>query len=216
MHRSGKEGLLKEIGRWGLGKRDLHANVNFFSKVTADEDGNLSLPARHQPGGRLRRPALRHGRAGGAIGQRLIRSICARTYVAEAGQAHRLAQPALRRPTTIAATSAPRTSAASSIPSATSRNRKESRCSLQSKLDPKTAVVDEICPAGEPWMKPIRKGQVLRILDLEGNQAVDTLFYNAARSRRSATAQSTPSSASATSISTTGTQADFHRRQRRC
>ena len=50
---------------------------------------------------------------------------------------------------------------------------------LESKLDPKTAVVNEICAAGEPWMKEIRKGQVYRILDLEGNQAVDTLFYNA-------------------------------------
>jgi urea carboxylase-associated protein 2 len=45
MHRSGREGLLKEMGRWGLGKRDLHANVNFFSKVTTDADGNLSLRA---------------------------------------------------------------------------------------------------------------------------------------------------------------------------
>ena len=50
---------------------------------------------------------------------------------------------------------------------------------VESKLDPKTASVDEICAAGEPWMREIRKGQVLRILDLEGNQAVDTLFYNA-------------------------------------
>jgi len=41
MQRSGKEGLLKEMGRWGLGKRDLHANVNFFSKVIADAEGNL-------------------------------------------------------------------------------------------------------------------------------------------------------------------------------
>ena len=49
----------------------------------------------------------------------------------------------------------------------------------ESTLDPRAAIVDEICPAGEPWMKEIRKGQVLRILDLEGNQAVDTLFYNA-------------------------------------
>src|SRR5512134_99214 len=49
----------------------------------------------------------------------------------------------------------------------------------ESRLDPKHAVVDEVCPAGEPWMKVIRRGQVLRILDLEGNQAVDTLFYNA-------------------------------------
>jgi urea carboxylase-associated protein 1 len=49
----------------------------------------------------------------------------------------------------------------------------------ESTLDPKHAFVDEICPAGEPWMKTLRKGQVFRILDLEGNQAVDTLFYNA-------------------------------------
>jgi uncharacterized protein len=45
MQRSGKEGLLKEMGRWGLGKRDLHANVNLFSKVTADIDGNLVFVA---------------------------------------------------------------------------------------------------------------------------------------------------------------------------
>ena len=50
---------------------------------------------------------------------------------------------------------------------------------VESKLDPKQAAVSEICAAGEPWMKTIRKGQVFRILDLEGNQAVDTLFYNA-------------------------------------
>lgn len=50
MHRSGREGLLKEMGRWGLSKRDLHANVNFFSKVTADADGNLALQAPAAPG----------------------------------------------------------------------------------------------------------------------------------------------------------------------
>ncbi len=33
-------------------------------------------------------------------------------------------------------------------------------------------------------MKEIRKGQVFRIVDLEGNQAVDTLFYNAHDTRR--------------------------------
>src|SRR3954462_15634674 len=50
---------------------------------------------------------------------------------------------------------------------------------VQSKLDPSTAVLDQVCPAGEPWSHLIEKGQVFRILDLEGNQAVDTLFYNA-------------------------------------
>ncbi len=36
-----------------------------------------------------------------------------------------------------------------------------------------------IIPAGEPWMREIAKGQSLRIVDLHGNQAVDTLFFNA-------------------------------------
>lgn len=56
-------------------------------------------------------------------------------------------------------------------------------------LDPKHAVIDEICAAGEPWVKQVKQGQTFRIVDLEGNQAVDTLFYNAhnAQERYSAT-----------------------------
>jgi hypothetical protein len=50
---------------------------------------------------------------------------------------------------------------------------------VESALNPEAAVVDEICPAGEPWMREIHSGQILRILDVDGNQAVDTLFYNA-------------------------------------
>lgn len=46
-------------------------------------------------------------------------------------------------------------------------------------LDPAQAIVDEICPAGEPWVHFIKQGQIFRIVDLKGNQAVDTLFYNA-------------------------------------
>jgi uncharacterized protein len=65
---------------------------------------------------------------------------------------------------------------------------------VESRLDPTKAVVDQICPAGEPWLHRIEKGQVLRILDLEGNQAVDTLFYNA-HDPRTATARWTRSSA---------------------
>lgn len=37
-----------------------------------------------------------------------------------------------------------------------------------------------IVPAGAPWSGLVRKGQVLRITDLEGQQAVDFLCYNAA------------------------------------
>ena len=46
-------------------------------------------------------------------------------------------------------------------------------------LDPEHAVVNEICAAGEPWSKIVKRGQIFRIVDLEGNQAVDTLFFNA-------------------------------------
>jgi uncharacterized protein len=51
---------------------------------------------------------------------------------------------------------------------------------LESGLDPANAVFDQVHPAGEPWTHTLRRGQVMRIIDLEGNQAVDTLFYNAA------------------------------------
>ncbi len=37
----------------------------------------------------------------------------------------------------------------------------------------------QIIPAGEPWIHEIKEGEHFRIVDLHGNQAVDTLFYNA-------------------------------------
>jgi uncharacterized protein len=51
---------------------------------------------------------------------------------------------------------------------------------VESRLDPALAVCDTIVPAGEPWIHEIRKDQYFRIVDLAGNQAADTLFYNAA------------------------------------
>ena len=49
----------------------------------------------------------------------------------------------------------------------------------ESQLDPAKAIYDFTLPAGEGWMHEIRRGQTFRIVDLDGNQAVDTLFYNA-------------------------------------
>jgi uncharacterized protein len=46
-------------------------------------------------------------------------------------------------------------------------------------LEPEAAVQSFIVEAGEPFFHEIRMGQYVRIVDLEGNQAVDTLFYNA-------------------------------------
>jgi urea carboxylase-associated protein 1 len=48
-----------------------------------------------------------------------------------------------------------------------------------SSLDPKSAVFDEVVPSGLGFTRVVSKGQIVRIVDLEGNQAVDTLFYNA-------------------------------------
>ena len=54
MYRSGKDGLLVELGKWGLGKRDLVANVNFFSKISADDAGVLQFVSGHsKPGGSI-------------------------------------------------------------------------------------------------------------------------------------------------------------------
>jgi urea carboxylase-associated protein 1 len=41
------------------------------------------------------------------------------------------------------------------------------------------ATYEAIIPAGEPWIHEIPKGQCFRIVDIHGNQAADTLFYNA-------------------------------------
>jgi hypothetical protein len=45
--------------------------------------------------------------------------------------------------------------------------------------DPKNAVHDFIVKAGDPFLYELKRGQYVRIVDLMGNQAVDTLFYNA-------------------------------------
>jgi uncharacterized protein len=50
---------------------------------------------------------------------------------------------------------------------------------VPSTMDPSRAVHREIVEAGESWIHLVKKGQIFRIVDLEGNQAVDTLFYNA-------------------------------------
>jgi urea carboxylase-associated protein 1 len=48
-----------------------------------------------------------------------------------------------------------------------------------SALRPEVALHSFIVEAGDPFVFEIRQGQVVRIVDLEGNQAVDTIFYNA-------------------------------------
>jgi uncharacterized protein len=51
MYRNGKDGFLVELAKHGLSKRDLVANINFFSKVIPDEAGNLSFIQGHSKAG---------------------------------------------------------------------------------------------------------------------------------------------------------------------
>ena len=39
-------------------------------------------------------------------------------------------------------------------------------------------LVDHVIRAGDGWTHPLHAGQTLRITDLDGNQAVDTLFFD--------------------------------------
>jgi len=51
MFRNGLDGMLIELGKWGLGVRDIVANINFFSKVTADAAGELVFHAGNSKAG---------------------------------------------------------------------------------------------------------------------------------------------------------------------
>jgi urea carboxylase-associated protein 1 len=48
-----------------------------------------------------------------------------------------------------------------------------------SSLRPEEALEKFVVEGGDWFVHEIRRGQTVRIVDLEGNQAVDTLFYNA-------------------------------------
>lgn len=48
----------------------------------------------------------------------------------------------------------------------------------ESSLQAEHAVFNRVQAAGEPCLWEIRKDQTLRIVDLEGNQAADVIFYN--------------------------------------
>ena len=54
---------------------------------------------------------------------------------------------------------------------------------ISSDKHPEAAVYRATIAAGEPFLCEVKAGQTLRLLDLEGNQAVDTLFYSARNPR---------------------------------
>jgi hypothetical protein len=66
------------------------------------------------------------------------------------------------------------------------------------------AIYDKIIPAGDGWMYELQSKQIFRIVDLEGNQAADTMFYDAGNPQDHYSATSTIT-AQANIFLTTGT-----------
>ena len=50
-HKNARDGFLAELAKWGLGPRDLAANVNFFGRVDVADDGGMTYHNGHpKPG----------------------------------------------------------------------------------------------------------------------------------------------------------------------
>ncbi len=188
-YRSGRELFLIELGKWGLGRQDLVANVNFFSRVHAGADGALEYAAGHgKPGAYVELRA--------EMDTLVVLNTAphpmnpAREYAPGAGGAHDPACRARARRRLLHRLSARERAGVREhrdlqLPARPSRSSETKRMSaprlVTSTLDPDAAARREIVTAGSAWLAELKRGQTLRILDLEGNQAVDTLFYGLAR-----------------------------------
>ncbi len=60
-----------------------------------------------------------------------------------------------------------------------------------SALSAKDADFNAVVNAGDPFVHEVRRGETVRIVDIEGNQAVDTLFYSLADTSERYSAQDT-------------------------
>src|SRR3546814_5849240 len=76
-----------------------------------------------------------------------------------------------------------RTAAASTTPNDSTSEEVADMTIVESSLHPETANFRHLIPAGEPYLFEVKAGQTLRLLDVEGNQAIDTLFFSAKNPR---------------------------------
>ena len=50
-HQNGYDAFLVELAKYGLGRADMAANLNLFSKIATDDDGNMTLDGQHSKPG---------------------------------------------------------------------------------------------------------------------------------------------------------------------
>jgi urea carboxylase-associated protein 2 len=53
MYRNAQDGFLVELLKHGLGRRDVHANLNLFTKAVADDQGQLAYNRAHRQAGQF-------------------------------------------------------------------------------------------------------------------------------------------------------------------
>ena len=181
---SGREAMLVELGKYGLGERDLVANINFFSKVVVDDE------RRHAPAP----PAT--ARAGQYVDLRFEmdthRAAARRSASAGARRALRARGRAPRGAARAAARGRRCLPHALSRECARLRQHRAPVCGRSAHMSATAALTST------RWCRPANRGwawsgaaRQFRIVDLEGNQAVDTLFYNAGDTAEHYSAQNT-------------------------
>jgi len=160
---NGYDAFLVELAKYGLGPRDLASNLNFFSKVLVNNAGNMARVQDYsQPGHCV---SLRF-----EMDTLVIINTCPHPLDDS------LTYP--RKPIRVELFQADPISEDDPCLNHCDENKRGFE-NIESTLNPEQARYREIVNAGDYWLHKIRKNETFRILDLDGNQAADTLFYSA-------------------------------------
>jgi urea carboxylase-associated protein 1 len=191
---NGHDSFLVEAGKYGLGRRDLAANVNWFSKVSVADDGAMTFHPNHsKPGDAV---ALRF-----EMDTLVLLHTCAHPLDTSPTYPRRPVRYQLSQAEPVAPDDycrnfrpenwrgfennrlyhlePPLPGAEPALPRPSEDAPPLDAPALESALSADDAVYRQVVPAGEYWLHQVRQGQTLRIVDVEGNQAADTLFYAA-------------------------------------
>jgi len=191
---NGHDSFLVEAGKYGLGRRDLAANVNWFSKVGIADDGTMTFHPNHtKPGDAV---ALRF-----EMDTLVLLHTCAHPLDTSPTYPRRPVRYQLSQAEPVAPDDycrnfrpenwrgfennrlyhlePPLPGAAPELPRPSEDAPPLDAPTLESARSADDAVYRQVVPAGEYWLHQVRQGQTLRIVDVEGNQAADTLFYAA-------------------------------------
>ena len=163
-----RHALLLGVARFGLDRRDVHPCANLLKGVRAVDGDRLAYDGGAGAGTwielRLELPAL-------VVVANTPHVLDDRRPAAVHAAAARRHGPVRRPgPTTVAGRPLPRRAG----PTRTPRTSSSATPWWASRHDDR---VDEVVPARAPWSGVVRTGETLRIIDLEGNQAVDFLAY---------------------------------------